>query len=200
MELTGRNLACERGGRQVFAALNFTVAAGHALILRGPNGAGKTSLLRMIAGLIEPAEGEFVLQGGHQDLEPGQQAHLVAHQEALKPALTVEENLQFWAGFLGGGDIERALEALNLTALAGFSAGLLSAGQKRRLALARLALVPRAIWLLDEPSVGLDAASQVKLQALVHTHLEKGGIVVAATHTELGIRDAATLDFSELAA
>jgi heme exporter protein A len=187
MILSGDNLQCDRGGRTVFANVSFRVAAGEMLQLTGPNGSGKSSLLRLIAGLNEQASGTVVLNGGNADLAIGQQAHYIAHQEAVKAALTVEENLNFWRDFLGGGDTAAALAALDLTRLASYHAGLLSAGQKRRLALARLALVPRALWLLDEPTVGLDTASQAKLATLMGEHLAKGGIIVAATHVALGL-------------
>ena len=155
MQLSAENLACERGGRTVFSNQNFTLGSGELLQLTGPNGSGKSSLLRLLANLSEPSHGKISLEGGAPDLTPGQQAHYIAHSDASKSALTVTENLIFWRDFLGGGDLMRALQAVNLAALADYPVALLSAGQKRRLALARLALVPRAIWLLDEPSVGI---------------------------------------------
>jgi heme exporter protein A len=154
--------------------------------LTGPNGSGKSSLLRMIAGLNEAASGALTLQGGHEDLTIGQQAHYIAHQEAVKTALSVAENLSFWRDFMGAGDVDAAMAAFDLTRLSSYPAGLLSAGQKRRLALARLVLVPRVLWLLDEPTVGLDAASLAKLVGVMAGHLEKGGIIIAATHVPLG--------------
>ena len=154
--------------------------------LTGPNGAGKSSLLRLIAGLNEAAAGTLVLAGGDSDLAIGQQAHYIAHQEAVKTALTVEENLAFWRDFLGGGSLEAALEAFALSRFASFQAGLLSAGQKRRLALARLALITRRLWLLDEPTVGLDTASLARLVAVMSAHLDRGGMIIAATHVPLG--------------
>ena len=186
MELTADNLTCERGGRTVFTGVRFAVSNGQLMQLTGPNGSGKSSLLRMIAGLNEAASGNLKLEGGHDDLTIGQQAHYIAHQEAVKTALSVAENLAFWRDFMGAGDVERAMAAFDLTRLSSYPAGLLSAGQKRRLALARLVLVPRALWLLDEPTVGLDAASQAKLVEVMAGHLEKGGIIIAATHVPLG--------------
>jgi heme exporter protein A len=197
MELSGQNLCCERGGRQVFAGLNFSVKSGSMLILRGPNGAGKTSLLRMIAGLNEPGEGRLSLSGLSDDLGIARNSHFIAHQDAFKPALTVEENLQFWADFFDGGDIDAALEAFSLERLAGFSAGLLSAGQKRRLALGRLAMIKRPVWLLDEPTVGLDVTSVGQLQKLMKAHLKDNGIIIATTHIDLGMKDAKVFDFAE---
>ncbi len=188
MLLSAENLACERGGRTVFSNQNFSLGSGELLQLTGANGAGKSSLLRLLASLSEPSHGKISLEGGAADLTSGQQAHYIAHGDASKSALTVAENLKFWRDFLGGGDLEAALSALNLAPLADYPVALLSAGQKRRLALARLALVPRAIWLLDEPSVGLDEASQKLLVALMSSHLKAGGLIVAATHVPLGVK------------
>ncbi|MFO1089002.1 MAG: heme ABC exporter ATP-binding protein CcmA [Hyphomicrobiales bacterium] len=188
MELIAHTLACVRGSRTIFRGVSFALGAGTLTELRGPNGAGKTSLLRTIAGLIEPEAGTLDLKGGDPELSVGQQCHLIAHQDAVKPHLTVRENLAFWRDFLGGGDVDQALATFAISPLASFQAALLSAGQKRRLALSRLALVHRPVWLLDEPTVGLDAASRDRLNALVARHLEAGGIVLAATHIDLGIR------------
>jgi len=198
MKLVADNLACERGGRNVFTGLDFAVEAGGLLLLRGPNGAGKTSLLRLIAGFAEPAAGTVKLEGGHADLTLGQHCHLVQHQDAVKSALTVEENLSFWAGFLGGGDIEAAVAALALDRLRTTSAAYLSAGQRRRLSLSRLALVPRPVWLLDEPSVGLDAASLERLKGLIRDQLAGGGLVVASTHVEIGVPATAEIDLGAI--
>ena len=198
MKLVGENLSCERGERVVFTGVSFAVAAGQLLVLKGSNGAGKTSLLRLVAGLNEPVAGTIVLDGGHADLTIGQQSHFVAHQNAMKPALSVSENLEFWSGFLGGGDISPALDAFGLSPLASYSTALLSAGQLRRLNLARLRLVTRPLWLLDEPTVGLDTESTARLQDLMAHHLSEGGLIVAATHIDLGMTDAAVFDFSDL--
>ena len=187
MRIVAESLSCERGGRTVFSNQNFALGSGEFLQLTGPNGAGKSSLLRLLANLSEPSHGKITLEGGASDLTLGQQAHYIAHSDASKSALIVTENLIFWRDFLGGGDLARALEAVNLTALADYPVALLSAGQKRRLALARLALVPRAVWLLDEPSVGLDEASQKLLIALMSGHLKEGGLILAATHVPLGL-------------
>jgi len=186
MELTARDITCERGGRIVFRDVGFTLRQGQLMQLTGPNGSGKSSLLRLIAGLNEAQAGTLSLSGGAGELAIGQQAHYIAHQEAVKTALTVEENLAFWRDFLGGGDVADALEAFALTRLATYPAGLLSAGQKRRLALARLVLVPRALWLLDEPTVGLDTASLARLVDVMSAQLDRGGMIIAATHVPLG--------------
>ena len=198
MKLAGENLSCERGERVVFTGVSFEVGAGELLILKGPNGAGKTSLLRLVAGLNEPVAGTIALEDGHDDLTIGQQSHFVAHQNAMKPALSVSENLEFWSGFLGGGDLTAALDAFGLSPLATYSTALLSAGQLRRLNLARLRLIPRPLWLLDEPTVGLDAESSGRLRDLMAHHLSEGGLIVAATHIDLGMARASVFDFSEL--
>lgn len=188
MRLIADNLACSRGGRRVFAGVSFALEPGQSLLLTGPNGAGKTSLLRLVAGLVEIEAGTLTLEGADDDLAVGQHAHFIGHLDAIKPALTAAENLDFWARFLGGGnDGADALAAFGLAHLADIPAGLLSAGQKRRLALCRLVVVPRVLWLLDEPSVSLDAASRETLSALVAAHLADGGMVMASTHNDLGI-------------
>jgi heme exporter protein A len=204
MKLSGVDLTCIRGGRRVFSGVSFSVSAGNALILTGPNGAGKSSLLRIIAGLIRPTEGNVVLEGGDPELSAGEHAHYVGHLDPLKPALTVMENLVFWARFLNGkADVggtaltERGLDAVGLADLAQLPAGYLSAGQRRRLSLARVLSVPRPIWLLDEPTTALDAASQDRLGHLMHDHLSGGGLVLAATHGPLGLAEAKQLQLGK---
>ena len=178
-----------RGGREVFEGVNFTVAGGEALAITGRNGAGKTTLLRLIAGLLEPARGRLELTGGAPEASLPEQAHYLGHRDALKPALSVQENLEFWQAFLGGDDASAAaaLEIVGLADLAGLPAAYLSAGQRRRLAIARLIAAPRPIWLLDEPTAALDTASQEQLAELMRAHLAGGGIIVAATHGPLGL-------------
>ena len=189
MRLAGDNLACIRGGRAVFAQLNFSVADGEALLVTGRNGAGKSSLLRVIAGLVRLADGKLRLDGGDPEATIAEQVHYVGHQDALKPALSVSENLHFWATYLGDttADTGPALEAVDLAPLAGLPAAYLSAGQRRRLSIARLVAVKRPIWLLDEPTSALDAASQGKLAGLMRAHLAAGGMIVAATHGPIGL-------------
>ena len=191
--LRAEALACERGGRLVFSGVSFALAAGQLLAVTGPNGSGKSSLLRTIAGLSDAASGTLLLEGGAPELTIGQQCHYAAHQEAIKPALSVLENLKFWGDFLGGGDIEAALSAFDLGRLAEFPAALLSAGQKRRLSLSRLKLVPRPIWLLDEPHTGLDAASSERLLGVMRGHLAQGGLIAAASHVPIGIEAGASV-------
>ena len=189
MRLLAENLSCERGGRVVFRGLGFAVAAGEAVEVVGPNGAGKSSLLRLVAGLVPAAEGTLVLEGGDGEATVAEQCHYCGHQDAFKPALTVAENLAFWTAFLGGRPeaIPPSLERLGLGHLADLPAGYLSAGQRRRLALARLLTVQRPVWLLDEPTAALDAASQSVLTGIMAAHVEAGGLLMAATHQPLGI-------------
>jgi heme exporter protein A len=182
-----------RGGRLVFVGVSFALAAGAALIVRGPNGAGKSSLLRLLAGLLEPAVGLLSWNGGPVRDDPAAhrgRLHLIGHGNAIKSALSVRENLRFAVALAGApaDGIERALESLDLAALAGVPSLYLSAGQRRRLALARLLAAPRALWLLDEPDAGLDAASRARLARAVAEHRAGGGIAVIATHGDLGVR------------
>ncbi len=181
--LAAHDLACERGGRRLFAALSFALAAGEALVLEGPNGSGKSSLLRLLAGLLRPLAGRVLWRGLDTREEPGPWRRalvFLGHRDAVKPALTVAANLRFWHAFEGGGSVGEALEALGLAPLAALPAALLSAGQRRRLALARLALRPGGCWLLDEPGAGLDAPSSALLAALIERHLALGGVVAMA--------------------
>jgi heme exporter protein A len=189
MQLVARGLTCLRGDREVFTGINFAVSAGEALVLHGRNGAGKSSLLRLIAGLLPPAAGEITLDGGDAELTIAEQAHYLGHLDALKPSLSVLENLAFWARFLGTGadGCSAALGVVGLDALADLPAGYLSAGQRRRLSVARLLVIPRPIWLLDEPTAALDLAGQQRLTALMQAHRAAGGLIVAATHGPLGL-------------
>ena len=180
------NLAVARGGVTVLQGLTLSVQPGHALILRGPNGSGKTTLLRTLAGLQPPATGTF-------DLPPDSVAY-PAHADGLKSTLSVSENLSFWSHIYGGPSIDHALTALNLTQLTRRRAGELSAGQKRRLGLARLLVTGRPVWLLDEPTVSLDVASVALFADIVRDHLGKKGLAVIATHVDLGLPEAKVLD------
>jgi heme exporter protein A len=188
MRLTADKIACQRGGREVFAGLSFSLNGGQALQVTGPNGAGKSSLLRVIAGLVALSEGELALEGGG-DASIGERAHYLGHLDAVKGALSVAENLDFWTQYLGGrGSVVPALKAAGLAAVAGLPASYLSAGQRRRLSLARLITVKRPLWLLDEPTSALDAAAQKMLAGLMLTHLNSGGIIVVASHGPVGLR------------
>jgi len=189
MQLAGRALACVRGGREVFSGLDFEAVSGAAVAVMGRNGSGKTSLLRLIAGLLMPAEGSVALEGGEAELTLAEQAHYLGHRDALKPALSVMENLSFWRDFLGGeiADVRESLAAVGIDHAAHLPATYLSAGQRRRLSLARLLAVRRPVWLLDEPTAALDAAGQELFAGLMRDHLADGGLIVAATHGPLGI-------------
>jgi heme exporter protein A len=193
MRLSGKGLAVERGQRPIFRNLSFSAAGGELLALTGPNGAGKTTLLRLIAGLIPPEAGAVEFEGGERELTIGQQAHMIGHQHGVKPSLTVAENLRFWKDFLGGETLEAGLEAFGLESLSNFPAAVLSAGQRRRLSLARLLVARRPIWLLDEPTAGLDEASREQLAEHMRGHLDRGGIIIAATHGPLGLKPSAVL-------
>jgi heme exporter protein A len=195
MQLAGTDLECIRGGREVFSGLGFVLQSGEALLVTGRNGAGKSSLLRMIAGLIHVGGGRLELQGGHAELTLAEQSHYLGHQDALKPSLSVAENLVFWARYLGGSGEppQAALASVGLDALAELPAAYLSAGQRRRLSIARLIATKRPIWLLDEPTSALDRVAQERLSELMAAHLAGGGMIVAAAHGPIGLERAREL-------
>ena len=191
MRLRGWDLTIERGGRRLFAGLSFEAVEGVGLIVTGPNGAGKSSLLRALCGFLPLEAGGFALEGGDAERTVGEQAHYLGHADGVKGALTAGENLAFAAAMLGGRssrDAERAaLARVGLAHVIDFPARLLSAGQRRRVALARLLIVDRPLWLLDEPATALDAAAQAALAAIMQGRLRGGGIIVAAAHAPLGL-------------
>jgi heme exporter protein A len=202
MRLSATDLACRRGGREVFAGVSFSIAGGESLTIRGRNGAGKSSLLRMEVGLVRIAGGRLALEGGDPELTIGEQAHYLGHLDALKPSLSVVENLRFWSDFLGAAavDLGEPLRAVGLDALADLPAAYLSAGQRRRLSIARLLAVKRPLWLLDEPTSTLDAAAQTKLGEIMRAHLAGGGIMLAATHSPLQLEGTHELNLDSVSA
>jgi heme exporter protein A len=195
LHLSARALRVERGGRAIVQDISFELASGEALLVLGRNGAGKSTLLRALAGLLPLRGGEVVFTGADAAPLP-EQAHYVGHADGLKSALTALENLEFWATMLGGGDPfspQRALEKVGLARIGDFPVGYLSAGQKRRVALARLFVAPRPVWILDEPATALDVGSQEKFAASMAEHRAGGGLILAATHAPLGLIDAKEL-------
>jgi heme exporter protein A len=199
-------LTVERGGRTVLSNLSFALAPGEAILVRGRNGAGKSTLLRALAGLLPFQGGRVHAPGADEETRAPETIHYLGYEDALKPALSVGENLEFWAAMLAGPGAagpglspEAALGAFGIARLAGLPAGYLSAGQKRRVALARLLLNPRPIWLLDEPLIALDLSAQETLAGVMSAHVAAGGGIVAASHAPLGL-PARALDLGASAA
>ncbi len=209
LTVLAHGLACERGDQLVFDRIDFTLKGGEALIVTGPNGAGKSTLLRLVAGLLPPCAGTLALQASGTshliDTPRVDVCHYIGHLDAIKLALTVEENLYFWTSYLtpmaheSGISVDTALAYFNLDRTHDLPAAYLSAGQRRRLALARLLCTPRPVWLLDEPTSALDRAAETTLNELIETHRAKGGIVVAATHAPLDLANARALSMQPLA-
>ncbi len=199
LRLKVENLAVARGGRPVLAGLSFSVSGGEALVVTGRNGTGKSTLLRALAGLLPSLSGEVRLEGVGDAVELPQLAHYLAHADGMKAALTVEENLDFWAAYLSSAADRRSRPVAQALSMVGLSHalrapfGALSAGQKRRAALARLLVAFRPIWLLDEPLTALDRASREKFAAAMRDHCALGGLIVAATHEPLGLEEAGEL-------
>lgn len=193
-------LACIRGERPVFRDLSFALEAGGGLLLRGPNGSGKSSLLRILAGFLKPASGRVAWRGENMSAAPEAhraRCHYAGHLEAVKPALTVSEHLAFWAAAKGfAKPAQNILAALDMADLADVPGRFLSAGQKRRLSLSRLLATPAELWLLDEPSITLDSASAARLEAMLAQHRAGGGIAVVATHADIALPNAKTIDMA----
>lgn len=190
MQLNAKNISCVRGDRRLFQDLSFTLKSGDALWLSGNNGAGKTTLLRTIAGFLKPEHGEILidpLSDQEEETPRAELCHYIGHVNGIKHSFTVEENLNFLIRYFavpkdGQTNISHTLKHFNLENLKDIPAGYLSAGQKRRLCLARLHLIKRPVWLLDEPTVSLDQASQYLTTALMQTHVKAGGILILTTH------------------
>ncbi len=201
MKLVVENLGVERGERRIIEGLAFEVSSGEALVITGPNGSGKSTMLKALAGYLRPSAGTITLLGGNGEKSVPEQCHYLAHSNALKLQLSVRENLEFWQHYLGMGEpVEAALEAVGLPGIGDIPAGYLSAGQKRRVAIARLIAAFRPVWLVDEPTAALDASSECRFAAIVERHLSNGGIVLAATHQPLGLEAARVLEMRALTA
>lgn len=194
MNLTAENLSAIRGEQTIFANISFRLEAGDLLLVTGTNGSGKSTLLRVIAGLLSTFSGKIEMSADDKPIQ--QQCHYLGHQNALKPTMSVGENLGFWRNYCGSPDdeIEMALEKVGLAGIADIPAGYLSAGQKRRIAIARLLVTKRTLWLVDEPTAALDSASEAMFAKILQAHLDKGGIAIAATHQPLGMKSAQELD------
>ena len=194
MQLVAENLILERGGRVVVDGLSFRLSSGEALLLTGPNGSGKTTLLRALAGFLAPASGKILVADAPPERERAELCHFVGHLDGLKNHLTVAENLSFWRDYLGeereGQSLDVALERFGLASLADIPVGYLSAGQRRRLALARLGVAERPVWLLDEPTVSIDAASVGLLLKAIADHVASGGLAAIATHVPMALERA----------
>ena len=196
MRLIAENLGGERGGETVFSNIGFALEQGEALVVTGPNGSGKSTLLRVVAGLLPFSEGKVLVEGGGEAFPTVASAsHYLGHLNAMKTALSVAENLGFWRAFQGepGLSVEEALETVALGGLGHLPFGYLSTGQRRRASIAKLLVSRRPVWLLDEPTAGLDKASEERFAGLMRGHLRDGGIVVAATHLPLGLEGAREL-------
>lgn len=206
MRLIAENLGGERGGETVFSGIGFTLEKGEALVVTGPNGVGKSTLLRVVAGLLPARPGRVLVEGGGEDFPTVASAcHYLGHLNAMKTALSVAENLRFWRSFQGDSGqansgegvpapgVEDALRTVGLGGIGHLPFGYLSTGQRRRASIAKLLVSHRPVWLLDEPTAGLDKASEERFAGLMRAHLRDGGILIAATHLPLGLEGVKTL-------
>lgn len=201
MRLIAENLGGERGGEAVFSGIDFALGKGEALVVTGPNGSGKSTLLRVIAGLLPKVQGRLLLEAGGDEFPSIASAcHYLGHQNAMKPALSVTENLRFWRDFNGETrlGVEEGLETVGLGGLGHLPFGYLSTGQRRRAAIAKLLVSHRPVWLLDEPTAGLDKASEERFAGLMRGHCREGGMIVAATHLPLGLDGAKELRMGQV--
>ncbi|KAB2657093.1 heme ABC exporter ATP-binding protein CcmA [Brucella tritici] len=198
MRLEAENLAGERGGETIFAGLSFALSEGEALVVTGPNGSGKSTLLRIICGLLQPEAGKVELREDGTVLPVRAACHYLGHQNAMKPALSVRENLSFWQKFNGAAqpEINAALEAVDLPGVEHLPFGYLSTGQKRRVSIAKLLVSHRPLWIVDEPTAGLDKASEARFAEIMRGHMREGGMIVAATHIPLGLEGVSALDMA----
>ncbi|WP_433761348.1 heme ABC exporter ATP-binding protein CcmA [Brucella anthropi] len=198
MRLEAENLAGERGGETIFAGLSFALGEGEALVVTGPNGSGKSTLLRIISGLLQPEAGKVELREDGTVFPVRAACHYLGHQNAMKPALSVRENLSFWQKFNGAAqtEIDEALEAVDLPGVEHLPFGYLSTGQKRRVSIAKLLVSHRPLWIVDEPTAGLDKASEARFAELMRGHMRDGGMIVAATHIPLGLEGVSALDMA----
>jgi heme exporter protein A len=199
--LTATNLAARRGDDRIFSGVDFALRSGESLVLTGRNGTGKSTLIRVIAGLLPADAGSVKVTADNTDISRAAEAmHYLGHRNAMKRELSVEENLIFWKRFAGnfaggsGLDVESAAEELGLAELLHLPFGYLSAGQQRRMAMAKLLVAWRPVWLLDEPTAALDRQSDALFAQIMKAHLARGGIIVAATHQDLGLEDAKRLE------
>jgi len=204
---TGQNLICVRGERTVFSGLDFSLSSGGALVLIGPNGSGKSSLLRLMTGLLAQASGTLSWDNEAISEDPeahGGRLHYVGHHDAVKPVLNVAENVTFWASLRVGkvdaqASVLAALDAFGIAHLADVPGRFLSAGQKRRVNLARILAAPAPLWLLDEPTTALDKETIAGLEAIIARHRENGGMVVISTHSDINLKTFDVLDLADFA-
>ena len=196
MSLKVKSLSCQRSGRTIFSDLSLEIAPGEAVLLRGPNGAGKSTLLRVIAGLMPAISGEISLHGTPSTNRDDFQSQITyaGHLDAIKPQLTVAENLHFWAQLFNADNLAQTMDDFHLTEIADRPAHACSAGQKRRLGLARIAVTSRPLWLLDEPTVSLDTETTARFAATIDAHCAAGGIAFIATHIDLGLKTPRTFE------